>query len=69
MKLQDTARAIWRKFEALSFALDYHPYADIASRFERLERDGQSRQAELTALSAEVLNLSEQVRRESRPPH
>ncbi|WBY08022.1 hypothetical protein PIB19_00135 [Sphingomonas sp. 7/4-4] len=69
MKLQDTAREIWRKFEALSFALDYDPYADIASRFERLERDSQSRQAELTALSAEVLNLSEQLRRESRPPH
>jgi hypothetical protein len=69
MKLQETARAIWRKFEALSFALDYDPYADIASRFERLERDGRSRQAELTALSAEVLNLSEQLRRKSRPPH
>ncbi|ATY31952.1 hypothetical protein [Sphingomonas psychrotolerans] len=69
MKLQETARAIWLKFEALASALDYDPYADIISRFERLERDGQSRQAELTALSGEVLNLSEQPRRESCPPH
>mgnify|MGYP003576332092 CR=1 FL=1 len=51
MKLMDTARKIWRKFEKLAEALDYDPNADIASRFERLERDGQSRQAQLVALS------------------
>jgi hypothetical protein len=69
MKLHETAREIWRQFEALAHALDYDPYADIASRFERLERESQSRQAELTALSGKVLDLSEQLRRESRPPH
>ena len=37
------------------------------ARDERLERDGRSRQAGLTALSEEVLNLSEQVRRGPRP--
>jgi hypothetical protein len=67
MKLKETAREIWRKFESLAYALDYDPYADIASRFERLERDGQSRQAQLAALSEEVLNLSEQVHQGPRP--
>jgi hypothetical protein len=67
MRLMDTARGIWRKLEALADALDYDAYADIASRFERLERDGQSRQVEMKALSEEVLSLSEQVRQGSRP--
>jgi hypothetical protein len=47
MKLKETAREIWRNWEAWAFALDYDPYADITSRFERPEQDGQSRQAEL----------------------
>lgn len=62
MKLKETAREIWRKFEVLAYELDYDPCADIASRVEGLERDGQSWQAQLAALSEEVLNLSEQVR-------
>lgn len=65
MKLNERARAVWRNWEAWAYALDYDSYADMASRFERLERDGQSRQAELTALSGEVLKLSRQPRRVS----
>jgi hypothetical protein len=67
MKLKETARKIWRRFEALAYALDYDPYADIALRVERLERGGRSRQAGLAALSEEVLKLSEQVRHGPRP--
>lgn len=61
MRLKETARAIWRKFEAVADALDYDPFADIMSRVERLERDGRTRQAGLAALSEEVPNLSERV--------
>jgi len=67
MKLKETVRRVWRDLEALAYALDYDPYAGLIPRFERLERDGQSRQAELKTLSEQVLNLSEQIRRESHP--
>lgn len=67
MKLKETARTIWRNLEAFASASDYEPYAEILPRLERLERDGRSRQAELAALSEQVLNLSEQIGRESRP--
>lgn len=67
MKLMDTVREIWRNLKAFAYALDYDPYVEIMSRIERLERDGQSRQARLATLSDDVLNLSEQMGRGSRP--
>lgn len=38
MKLKETARRIWRHFEAFAEAADYDPLAEIALRVERLER-------------------------------
>ena len=67
MKLMNTAREFWHNLEAFAYALEHDPYADILSRIERLEHDGRSRQARLTALSDDVLNLSEQVAGGSRP--
>ena len=37
MKLNQTARRIWRSFEAIAEAADYDPLAEIALRVERLE--------------------------------
>lgn len=38
MKLKETARRIWRSFEAIADAADYDPLAEITARVERLER-------------------------------
>lgn len=38
MKPTETARRIWRHFEAIAEAADYHSLAEIAQRVERLER-------------------------------
>jgi hypothetical protein len=38
MKLMETARRVWRSFEAFAEATDYDPLTEIASRLERLER-------------------------------
>lgn len=38
MKLTETARRIWRYFEAIAEAAEYDPLAEIALRVERLER-------------------------------
>lgn len=37
MKLKETARRIWRYFEAIAEAAEYDPIAEIALRVERLE--------------------------------
>lgn len=38
MKLKETARRMWRHFEAIAHAADYDPFTEIVSRVERLER-------------------------------
>lgn len=38
MKLMETARRIWRSFEAIADAADYDPLTEITARVERLER-------------------------------
>ena len=57
MKLKEAARLAWRNVETFGYALDYDPVAVIASRVERLERDSQSQQSQLAALTLEVQSL------------
>ena len=57
MNLKEALRRAWHYLEAFGYALDYDLPADIASRVQRLERDSQSKEARLAALTLEMQAL------------